>query len=73
MSGRGGAADHAAAKLPGFTWMESEDVARQAVEGMLAGKRTVVPGTLNKLTSTSGRYIPRTVLLPLVKTVSKNA
>jgi short-subunit dehydrogenase len=40
---------------------------------MLAGKRTVVPGTLNKLTSTSGRYIPRTVLLPLVKTVSKNS
>ena len=37
-------AEDAAAKLPGFTWMESEDVARQAVEGMLAGKRTVVPG-----------------------------
>jgi short-subunit dehydrogenase len=64
-------AEDAAAKLPGFTWMESEDVARQAIEGMLAGKRTVVPGALNKAVSTSGRYIPRTVLLPLVKTVSK--
>src|SRR5215216_6790087 len=39
-------AEDAASKLPGFTWMESEDVARQAVEGMVAGKRTVVPGTL---------------------------
>ena len=69
---RAGAED-AAAKLPGFTWMESDDVARQAVEGMIAGKRTVVPGVLNKAVSTSGRYVPRTVLLPLVKTVSKNA
>jgi short-subunit dehydrogenase len=66
-------AEDAASKLPGFTWMESDDVARQAIEGMLAGKRTVVPGVLNKVTSTSGRYVPRTVLLPLVKTVSKNA
>jgi uncharacterized protein len=65
-------AEDAASKLPGFTWMESEDVARQAVEGMLAGKRTVVPGVLNKAVSTSGRYVPRTVLLPLVKTVSRN-
>ena len=39
---------------------------------MIAGKRTVVPGMLNKAVSTSGRYVPRTVLLPLVKTVSKN-
>jgi hypothetical protein len=65
-------AEDAAAKLPGFTWMESEDVARQAVEGMLAGKRTIVPGAINKAVSTSGRFIPRTVLLPLVKTVAKN-
>jgi short-subunit dehydrogenase len=66
-------AEDAASKLPGFTWMESDDVARQAVEGMIAGKRTVVPGVLNKAVSTSGRYVPRTVLLPLVKTVSKNS
>ena len=66
-------AEDAASKLPGFTWMESDDVARQAIEGMLAGKRTVVPGALNKAISTSGRYVPRTVLLPLVKTVSKNS
>ncbi|HYH90211.1 MAG TPA: SDR family oxidoreductase [Solirubrobacteraceae bacterium] len=66
-------AEDAASKLPGFTWMESDVVARQAIEGMLAGKRTVVPGVLNKAVSTSGRYVPRTVLLPLVKTVSKNS
>jgi short-subunit dehydrogenase len=68
---RAGAED-AAAKLPGFTWMESEDVAREAVEGMISGRRTVVPGVLNKAVSTSGRFVPRTVLLPLIKTVAKN-
>ena len=40
------------AKLPGFTWMEADDVARQAIEGMLAGRRTVVPGVVNKVVST---------------------
>ncbi len=65
-------AEGAASKLPGFTWMESDDVARQAIEGMLAGKRTVVPGVVNKVVSTSGRYTPRTVLLPLIERVSKS-
>ena len=69
---RAGAED-AASKLPGFTWMDSEPVAREAIEGMIAGRRTVVPGVLNKAVSTSGRFVPRTVLLPLVKTVAKSA
>ena len=65
-------AEDAASKIPGFTWMESEDVARQAIEGMLAGRRTVVPGVVNKVVSTSGRYTPRTVLLPLIDRLSKS-
>jgi uncharacterized protein len=65
-------AEEEASKLPGFTWMESDDVARQAIDGMLAGRRTVVPGVINKVVSTSGRYTPRTVLLPLIERVSKS-
>ena len=65
-------AEDQAAKLPGFTWMESADVARQGVEGMVAGKRSVVPGMIKKVTSTSGRFLPRTVLLPIVDRVSKS-
>ncbi len=57
-------------KLPDFTLMEADDVARQGLEGMLAGRRTVTPGLINKVTSTSGHYTPRSVLLPLVKWVS---
>ena len=52
--------------------MESEDVARQAIEGMLAGRRTVVPACINKVVSTSGRFTPRTVLLPLIGRVSRS-
>jgi short-subunit dehydrogenase len=65
-------AEKQAEKLPGFTWMESDDVARQGVDAMVAGKRSIVPGMLNKAVSTSGRFIPRTVLLPLAQRVSKS-
>jgi hypothetical protein len=34
---------------------------------MLAGKRSVVPGIVPKVVSTSGRYIPRTLLLPGIR------
>jgi uncharacterized protein len=61
-----------AEKLPGFTWMESEDVARQGIDAMVAGKRSTVPGVLNKAVSTSGRFIPRTVLLPLAERFSRS-
>ena len=57
-------------KLPDFTLMDADDVARQGIDGMVAGRRTVTPGLLNKVSSASGRYTPRTALLPLVKFVA---
>ena len=39
----------------------------QLIEAMVAGRRSAVPGLLNKVTSTSGRFVPRTILLPLVR------
>ena len=63
-----GVPEHAASKLPGFTWMESDDVARQAVAGMLAGKRTVVPGRAQQGgVHQRALLFPRMVLLPLVQ------
>src|SRR2546421_391827 len=35
-------------KLPGFLVLNATDVARQAIDGMASGARTVVPGTLHK-------------------------
>jgi uncharacterized protein len=40
------------------------DVADKAIGGMLAGKRSVVPGIVPKAVSIGGRYVPRTLLLP---------
>ena len=43
------------------------DVAEAAIGGMLAGKRTVVPGVVPKVASTGGRYAPRSLLLPAIR------
>jgi uncharacterized protein len=40
------------------------EVAEQAIGGMLAGKRSVVPGVVPKAVSTAGRFVPRSLLLP---------
>jgi short-subunit dehydrogenase len=40
------------------------DVAEAAIGGMLAGKRSVVPGLVPKIVSTGGRLVPRSLLLP---------
>jgi uncharacterized protein len=51
--------------LPGFVSVSPESVAKQAVDGMIAGKRSVVPGVPVKAIAAAGRYVPRTLLLPL--------
>lgn len=43
------------------------DVAEAAIGGMLAGRRSVVPGVVPKAVSASGRYAPRTLLLPALR------
>jgi hypothetical protein len=39
-------------------------VAREAVQAMVDGRRTVVPGWTNKLAALGYRFTPRTALLP---------
>ncbi|AYE95642.1 NAD(P)-dependent oxidoreductase [Mycobacterium paragordonae] len=48
-----------------------EEVAEQAIQGMLSGKRGVVPGLVPKVASTTGRLLPRTVLLPAIRIGNK--
>jgi uncharacterized protein len=43
------------------------DVAEAAIGGMLAGRRSVVPGVVPKAVSASGRYAPRSLLLPALR------
>jgi uncharacterized protein len=40
------------------------DVAEDAIRGMVAGKRSVIPGLVPKAVSLGRRFTPRGVLLP---------
>ena len=63
--GFGGADD----KIPDFVWLDADEVAESAIEGMESGERVVVPGALNQLAAFSGHYMPRSMLLPIVRRV----
>jgi short-subunit dehydrogenase len=47
------------------------DVAEAAIEGMLAGKRTVVPGIVPRAATIAGHYIPNSLLLPGIRIGNK--
>jgi short-subunit dehydrogenase len=57
------------ASAPGFLWQSAEDCARDGIEAMAHGRRTVVPRFTNKLTSQAGRLTPRAMLLPIMRAV----
>jgi len=47
------------------------EVARQGYEGLMAGKRIVIPGVVNKALVWSARLTPRAVLMPMLATAQK--
>lgn len=57
----------AQAVMLGPAKVSPERVARDAVDGMEAGKRSVIPGLIPQTAALAGRFAPRTVLLPAFK------
>lgn len=51
----------------GIAQVSPADVAEAAIEGMLEGKRSVVPGLVPKIVGLGGRFAPRSVLLPALR------
>jgi short-subunit dehydrogenase len=51
----------------GIAQVSPSDVAEAAINGMLEGKRSVVPGLVPKIVGLGGRFTPRTVLLPALR------
>jgi short-subunit dehydrogenase len=49
--------------------VSAREVAEAAVAGMVSGKRSVVPGLVPKAVGIGGRFTPRTVLLPALRTI----
>ncbi|MBM7367270.1 SDR family NAD(P)-dependent oxidoreductase [Gordonia hydrophobica] len=55
-------------RLPGFAWVTPEVAAEAAVRGAAKGQRRVVPGTTAKLQDLGGKYTPRSILNPILRT-----
>jgi short-subunit dehydrogenase len=56
-----------------LVWQSAEQVAREAVDAMIAGRRTALPGLASKVASLGYRFTPRTALLPVTRAVTKFA
>lgn len=53
--------------FPKFMWMPSRDVARAGVDALEHDRGTVIPGLPSQITTRLFQFMPRRVLLPLVK------
>ena len=53
--------------LPSALFVDPTRVAREAIDALERGRRSVVPGAFNKVNAVSGRYTPRRVFLPLAR------
>jgi uncharacterized protein len=60
------------AKMPSFIVLDAKDVAREAIDGMQSGTRSVVPGYLHKAHAFSSRFVPNTLLLPIAKRLAED-
>jgi len=60
-------------KTPPLLTVSAERVARETYEGFMRGKRLIVPGLANKLTSILPRFLPRALTLALVNAFQMKA
>jgi short-subunit dehydrogenase len=56
----------AEALLPAPLWVSAADVARQAIDGLEAGRPVIIPGRLNRAAAALNYLAPRRLLLPLL-------
>jgi uncharacterized protein len=54
---------------PNFLWASPTEMAESSIDGMLAGKRLVIPRFAWTVSAVGGRVAPRSVLLPAVRSV----
>jgi short-subunit dehydrogenase len=60
-------AEQVASHVPGFVAVPPADVAAAGVKAMIRGRRTVLPGIATKALAAGGRFVPRSVLLPVAR------
>jgi hypothetical protein len=52
--------------MPSFMWVPAETVAKEAVDGLDAGRPVVIPGLANKASAAGGWLTPRRILMPIL-------
>jgi short-subunit dehydrogenase len=62
----GFAKEDAEAALPAFMWEDAATVARDALDGLEAGRAVVIPGTANRVAATAAHLAPKRLLVPLL-------
>ena len=58
-------------QLPGPFWTSPEQVATEAVDGLVKAKRVVIPGLLNRAGAIGGQHVPRALVLPLANRIRR--
>ena len=58
--------EDAEASLPKVMWIDADEVARTAVDGLAAGKSVIVPGVFNKIGAAAYQVVPDRLLLPIL-------
>jgi short-subunit dehydrogenase len=56
-----------AAAFPKFLWMAAPDVARIGVDALEGDRGTVIPGLPSQLSTRLLQFMPRRLLMPLLK------
>ncbi|MGW4096299.1 SDR family NAD(P)-dependent oxidoreductase [Mycobacterium sp. NPDC004974] len=59
------------AGTPSFLWLQVEDVVRDCLADVAAGKVVIVPGLQYKVLTTGGRMVPRNLVRAMTKAVGK--
>lgn len=59
------------AGTPSFLWLQVEDVVRECLADVAAGKVVIVPGLQYKVLTTGGRLVPRNLVRAMTKAVGK--
>ncbi len=53
--------------FPKFLWLPASDVARTAIDTLDGDRGTVIPGLPSKISAKLFQFMPRRLLLPLLK------
>jgi len=65
-----GGFEEAARRRPEFLFASAEDTARAGLRALEQGRRTEVPGAVNRIGAVGARHLPRSLLLPLLRRVN---